>query len=73
MYFGSQGQSKRFFEDLDDAVLDALDVVIVDGDCPGSSYFAAKIRSDIDDANDTALALELPIRFKPEGSHGCHI
>jgi hypothetical protein len=46
----------------------ALGVVIVEGEHPGSSYYAAELRNDIDSANETATELELPFRFKQEGA-----
>lgn len=42
---------------------DMFDIVIVEGDCPGSSYFAAELRMDIDEANALAVEYGLPIRF----------
>ena len=42
---------------------DDLDIVIVEGETPGSSYFAAELHGDIDDANERAESLGLPIRF----------
>ncbi len=39
-------------------------VVIVEGDHPGSSYFAAELRVPLDKANATAKAQGVPIRFE---------
>ena len=46
---------------------DALGVVIVEGDRPGSSYFAAELRNELADANAAAQRLGLPFRFRAEG------
>lgn len=62
--YGSQGQAKAFFERLDDDTLDALGVVIIEGEHPGSSYYAAELRQDVDEANAMAQELDLPFRFR---------
>ena len=68
---GAQGQAMAFFESMDNATLDALGVVIIEGEHPGSSYYAAELRQPIDEANEAAADLELPFRFKVEGTnHG---
>lgn len=61
---GPQGSAKHFFESLPMATLDALDVVIVEGDRPGSSYFAAELAGSVDKANEVAEKLGLPFRFR---------
>ncbi len=45
-------------------LLDALGVLIVEGEHPGSSYYAAELRNDIEEANGVAQSLGLPFRFK---------
>lgn len=62
--YGSQGKAKAFFERLDNPTLDALQVVIVEGEHPGSTYYAAELCQSIDEANAEAEALDLPFRFK---------
>ena len=57
-----QGEAKRYFE-LDFEYCDEFNIVIVEGDCPGSSYFAAELRMSVEDANELAEAMDLPIRF----------
>ena len=66
---GWSGQSAAlgFFSDLDAEVVDALGVVIIEGDRPGSSYYAAELRGDIAHANQTAQALGLAFQFRAEG------
>jgi hypothetical protein len=46
---------------------DELGVVIVEGDHPGSDYFAAELRVEIADANRSAAKLGLPFRFRRKG------
>lgn len=61
--WSGQGKALRFFQSIDDETLDALGVVIVEGDCPGSSYFAAELQQPVAEANAMAEVLELPFRF----------
>ena len=61
-----RGHALRFFRD-DFEYGDDFDIVIVEGDCPGSSYFAAELRMDIDEANAYAVAYCIPIRFAAQG------
>jgi hypothetical protein len=65
---GSQGQAKAFFEDMDHETLKALRVVIIEGEHPGSTYYAAELRQSIEDANTVAEELRLPFRFKSENA-----
>ena len=65
---GAQGHAMAFFESMDNETLDALGVVIIEGEHPGSSYYAAELRQPIDAANDAAEDLALPFRFKVEGA-----
>lgn len=66
--WGAQGQALAFFESLPRKTLKALGVVIIEGEHPGSSYYAAELRQPIEDANEVAEELELPFRFKLQGS-----
>jgi hypothetical protein len=66
--YGPQGQAKSFFESLGRDTRQALGVVIVEGEHPGSTYYAAELRNDIEAANETAVDLGLPFRFKGEGA-----
>ena len=66
--YGAQGMAMVFFESLGQKTLNALGVIIVEGEHPGSSYYAAELRNDIKSANETAAELELPFRFKNEGT-----
>lgn len=58
----ARGDALQFFRN-EAEVAELLGVVIVEGDHPGSSYFAAELRYDIDEANAIAEAHQLPIRF----------
>jgi len=69
---GGQGQALAFFEQLPYDTLEALGVVIVEGDHPGSTYYAAELKSDMDTANEVASMLELPFRFRVEGTGEIH-
>ncbi len=67
-YATSHGSALGFFESLPYETLEALGVVIIEGEHPGSTYFAAELRQPIEDANVAAEELELPFRFRAEGS-----
>ena len=66
---GWSGQSAAldFFSSLQGDVCDALGVVIVEGEHPGSSYYAAELEAGIDQANVAAETLGLDFRFRAEG------
>lgn len=64
--YSGRGQALRFFRD-ECAANDTLNIVVVEGDCPGSSYFAAELRMPIEDANLLAAEEGLPIRFAVQG------
>lgn len=61
---GPVGEAYAFFLRQDSEILDALGVVIVEGDHPGSSYYAAELEISIEDANYAATTLNIPIKFK---------
>jgi hypothetical protein len=63
---GGQGHALEFFESLGTPVLKAIGVKIVEGEHPGSSYYAAELRIDVNAANAAAASLGLPIRFRSE-------
>jgi hypothetical protein len=46
-------------------VLEALNVVIVEGDHPGSSYYAAELRMPIGETNAAARRKGIPLLFTP--------
>jgi microcompartment protein CcmL/EutN len=43
--------------------LETLGVDLVEGEHPGSTYYAAELRGDIDEANRAAEAAGIPARF----------
>jgi len=69
-YSGAQGSAMGFFESLPFETLDALGVVIIEGDHPGSTYYAAELRQPLDAANAAAEELELPFRFQSSSVGG---
>ena len=64
---GPQGEGLAYFESLRIDDLEELGVVLVYGDHPGSSYFAAELKTDIESANSRAIDLGLCVRFVCEG------
>ena len=64
--WSSQGRALSFFESMDADIVNALGVVIVEGDHPGSSYFAAELHASFEDANAAAKKLKLPFRFREQ-------
>lgn len=65
---GAQGAAFGFFQDQPYELLDKLSVVVVEGEHPGSTYYAAELRQDIEKANAAAQELGLPFRFKKENT-----
>ena len=61
-----RGNALRFFRDEFEYCAD-FDIVIVEGDCPGSSYFAAELHMGIAEANAYAAEFNIPIRFAEQG------
>jgi len=56
----------KFFEIMPHKLLGALGVIIIEGEHPGSSYYAAELRGNIDAANAVAARRALPFRFARE-------
>jgi hypothetical protein len=65
-YESGQSAALALFSDLDASIREALGVVIVEGEHPGSSYFAAELRGDLAQANLKAHELGLDFRFRAE-------
>ena len=61
---GRQWAFQIFGAEAAAGLLDALKIVVVDGEAPGSTHFAAELQSDVDEANRTAARLALPIVFE---------
>ena len=64
---GPVGAAYEYFQCKDYSTLDQLGVVIVEGEFPGSSYFAAELRVPIEQANASAERNGIAIRFVAEG------
>jgi hypothetical protein len=61
-----QGAAYDHFLSEDSDVMDALSIVVVEGDCPGSSYFAAELHISPEEANEIAEHHGWQIRFVTE-------
>lgn len=59
----AQGAALDYFRNMDGSTLELLGVVIVEGDRPGSTYYAAELVGDIAQANAVAVKHNLDIRF----------
>jgi len=62
-----QGAALRFWRD-GPPDLDILGVEVVEGECPGSTFFAAVLRISIPEANDHASHAGIPVRFRDLGT-----
>ena len=58
------GAAKVFFDSLDFDTLDELGIKIVEGEYPGSTYYAAELMGDVEVANAVASRLGVPVRFR---------
>lgn len=59
----AQGAALQFFRDMAADDLETLGIDVVEGEHPGSTYYAAELRGDIDEANRAAQAAGIPVRF----------
>jgi len=59
----SQGAALEFFQAMDGEDLDVIGVVIVMGEHPGSTYYAAELEVELDVANKAAVEAGIPVRF----------
>jgi hypothetical protein len=53
----------EFFQSMDVDQLETLGVEVVEGEHPGSTYYAAELRNDIDQANRAAQQAGISVRF----------
>lgn len=67
----AQGAALAFFRTIEGDSLDLLGVQIVEGDRPGSSYFAAELVQEINIANSVAIEHRIPVRFVHRQSTEC--
>jgi hypothetical protein len=59
----AQGAALAFFRDMAGDELETLGVDVVEGAFPGSTYYAAELLGDIEEANRAAEAAGIPVRF----------
>lgn len=60
----AQGRAYNHFNNhADPNMMDALNIVVIDGCCPGSTYYAAELRMDLDEANRLAAEQGWSVRF----------
>jgi len=62
-----QAVAYGFFRDMDTDAVDLLGVKVIEGDRPGSTYYAAELHSDIEAANAAAVANRIAVRFVRAG------
>jgi hypothetical protein len=64
---GEQDAAYKFFSDgVESEVLARLDIRIVEGEYPGSTYYAAELRIPVEEANARAGAAGIAIRFEAQ-------
>ena len=63
----AQGAAYDHFLREDLELMDALGIVVVEGDCPGSSYYAAELHTEVEAANRIAAERGWTIRFVYDG------
>jgi len=59
----SQGAALEFFQRMDGNELDVIGVAIVEGEHPGSTYYAAELKINLNIANEAAIKSGIPVRF----------
>lgn len=64
----AQGAALEFFREMSADDVEKLGIEIVEGENPGSTYYAAELRGDIEDANRSAEAAGIAVHFKMYGS-----
>jgi len=64
----AQGGAYHYFLQRDYDELETLGVVVIEGEHPGSSYFAAELRIPVEEANAIAAENGWTIRFVKEGA-----
>ena len=63
----AQGAAYDHFLREDPELMDALGIVVIEGDCPGSSYYAAELHIEVEAANRIAAERSWTIRFVYDG------
>lgn len=59
----ARGAALAYWRDVDDAVLELLGIEIVEGEHPGSSYWAAELTKSIDATNEAAEEAGIDVHF----------
>lgn len=60
----ARGAALVYFAHLGSEALDRLGVVLIEGDCPRSTYFAAELHADMVVASRAAERPGIPVRFE---------
>ena len=60
---GPVGEAYQYFNNFAWSTQEDLGIVVIEGEHPGSSYYAAELRVPVEEANHRAQSLGLPIRF----------
>lgn len=63
----AQGAAYDRFLREDPELMHALGIVVIEGDCPGSSYYAAELHTEVEEANRIAAERGWTIRFVYDG------
>lgn len=61
---GPIGEAYAYFRELAWSTQKSLGIKVIEGEHPGSSYFAAELCVSVDEANFRAEEMGMPIRFK---------
>lgn len=59
----AEGAALQYFRSMDFDAIARLGIDLVEGEHPGSNYYAAVLRTDIDTANEAARSAGIPVRF----------
>ncbi len=59
-----QSAALSFFRTIDYDSISGIEIDIVEGEHPGSTYYAAELNMDPDEANEIALREGIPLRFR---------
>jgi hypothetical protein len=54
----------NFFRNLDLDSISGINIEIIEGEHPGSTYYAAELTMDPEDANAIAESEAIPLRFR---------
>ncbi len=60
----ARSAARVFWESNNEDYLDILGVEVIEGDHPGSSYYAAELCKPVEEANQIAIREGIPVRFK---------